>query len=280
MEPRPDENLSNNRSWLWGGLLIVLGAVFLLDRVFPWISAFIWATVFAGAGLVFFAVYQRERGNWWVLIPGYVLLVVAALIVMGTLHIFGELIGAFVMFAIAAPFLYVYLQDNQQWWALIPTYIMSAIGVLIMLTTVLRGEIIGMYIMFAIAAPFIHIYLRNREQWWALIPAYVMSAIGVLIMLTTVLRGEMIAAYIMFAIAVPFLYVYLRNRENWWALIPGGIMAVIGLGLLMSGIIPYIPVLLIVVGVYLLVRELSGKRSGASLQMPKTGPEADKPAAR
>jgi hypothetical protein len=228
MESHSDNTRIGNQNWLWGGLLVALGIVFLLGQFLDLMAGFIWAAVFVGFGLVFFAVSRREPKQWWALIPAYAMWCVAALIVMGTMGIPGEIIGSFVMFAIAFPFLYV--------------------------------------------------YFRNREHWWALIPAYVMVAIGVLILLTVVLSGELIASYVMFAIAFPFLYVYLHHREHWWALIPGGIMAVIGIGLMIGAIVPFIPVLLIVGGVYLLVSQIAGREKKAAPQTPKTGPEADKPA--
>src|SRR5690606_41960036 len=41
----------------------------------------------------------------------------------------GDIVGAYVMFAIALPFLYVYLRNRENWWALIPGGIMLTIGV-------------------------------------------------------------------------------------------------------------------------------------------------------
>jgi hypothetical protein len=86
---------------------------------------------------------------------------------------------------------------------------------------------------------------------------------------------------VMFAIAAPFIYIYLRNTDNWWALIPGGIMAVIGAGLLISSVISAIPVLLIIAGIYILVRQMGSKSQDNKPQpikvsTPTSGPEADK----
>jgi hypothetical protein len=83
------------------------------------------------------------------------------------------------MFAIAFPFLYVYMNNRENWWALIPAYATSAVGVLIALSGFAPEFLIAPYVMFAIAFPFFYVYVRNREHWWALIPAGVMSVIGV-----------------------------------------------------------------------------------------------------
>lgn len=185
-------------------------------------------------------------------------------------------------FAVGGLAVYSYYRKNPtQWWAQIPAYGMWVLAAIIALGTSpwVPGELIGAFIMFAIGFPFFYVYLKNNDNWWALIPAYVMSAIGVLILLSTFLSDELIGAYVMFAIAAPFLYVYLNDRNQWWALIPGGITSVIGVGLFVSGIAFLIPVAMIVVGVYLLVRQASGKRQTAQPAQPQptSGPAADHP---
>lgn len=181
-----------------------------------------------------------------------------------------------------------YMQNRSQWWALIPAYTAEVVAGIILLSTLrfFPGEFIAAFIMFAIGFPFLYVYLRDRSQWWALIPAYTMGAVGGVILLGRWLSGEFVAAYINFAIAAPFLYVYLRNRQNWWALIPGGIMAAIGLAFFVAGVAWLIPVAMILVGVYLLARQMQGK-NGTTVskppaqpqQTPQYGPEADKPIA-
>jgi hypothetical protein len=282
METKNNNHSSLSPNWLWGSVLIVLGGAALLGQLMPgWFGGLVWAALFAGSGAVFFTVYLGDRQRWWALIPGYILVIIGAIILFGTSNFPGEFIGTFVMFAIAAPFIYVYLLNREQnWWALIPAYAMSVIGLIVATSSVLPGLMIGSWIMFAIAAPFIYVYLRNHEHWWALIPAYAMSAIGVLVAVSSFIPGPVIGAYVLFAIALPFIYVYLRNHEHWWALIPAGIMSVIGAGLLIAGIqeiVPVtliIPVALIVAGIFLLGRQVAGDKPGIEV---KTGPGADKP---
>jgi hypothetical protein len=114
-----------------------------------------------------------------------------------------------------------------------------------------------------VGVTFLAVYLNNREHWWALIPSYVMFAVAGIIFLAAILNvGYLVAPYVMFAIAIPFLYVFVHNREHWWALIPAGIMGSIGVGLLVGAtaslIAPAIPVLMIIFGVYLLIRTMGG----------------------
>lgn len=194
-----------------------------------------------------------------------------------------RLVWSAVMAGVGLAFLSVYLSDRANLWALIPAYVFVAIAGVIALATIGFPEgLVAAYVMMAIALPFYVVYLRNRTRWWALIPAYTMTALAVLVLFPVrLMREELVAAYVMFAIALPFLYVYLRNRRHWWALIPGGIMVTIGVGLLVAGMAYIIPALMIVAGIYLLVRyAASGTRREPAPQAPaepRYGPEADKP---
>lgn len=224
METKNNTPSSISLNWLWGSILIALGGAALLGQFVPGFGGLIVAAFFVGGGAIFFTIYMRNHEHWWALIPGYALIMIGALILFGTAGFPGEFIGAFVMFAIAFPFLYV--------------------------------------------------YIRNQENWWALIPAYVMSSIGVLIAFESIMPEFLVAPYVMFSIALPFLYVYLRNREHWWALIPAGIMSLIGIGLLMAEVKYVVPAALIILGIYLLGRQVIHDKSEAA---PATGPGADKP---
>lgn len=88
--------------------------------------------VLSAIALPFIVVYALNRRNWWALIPAYVMLAIIGIIVLDqswiTRGMSDDLVGAFVMFAIALPFLFVYLRNTENWWALIPGGIMLTIG--------------------------------------------------------------------------------------------------------------------------------------------------------
>lgn len=164
---------------IWGAVLIGLGALFLSNQFFGFLTGFIWSTALAGIGLVFYYVSKQQPQNWWALIPSYIFFFVAGIITISSMRFIpGEFIGSFIMFGVGFPFLYVYMRDHEHWWALIPAYIMAAIGVFIPLTIVLPGSAEGAYVMFAVAAPFLYVYFRNRNHWWALIPGGIMGMVG------------------------------------------------------------------------------------------------------
>jgi hypothetical protein len=220
---------TRKRSLIWGGLLILFGVVLLLET-FTDLTAWVWVGILVAGGLGVFAVYLTDRSDRGLLIPAYVLWAVALLIALITLN-------------------------------------------------VLRDESVATYVLVAVALPFVVTFLRNRARWRALIPAYVLVAVGVMVWLIGqgVLDDLLIPAYVMFAIAIPFIVVYARDSRQWWALIPGGIMAVIGIAFLIAeAAAQYVgAVALILVGIWILVRQFVRKEPAAPDVPPPTDPEAD-----
>lgn len=225
---------------------------------------------------------MKDRSWSWAL--GLVLILLGGLFLSNELLIpMSETIWAIALAGIGATFLAVSLTGRERRWALIPAYVFGAVAGLIVLTTMpFLDDWIAIYVLGAIALPFYYVALRGRDNWWALIPAYVMTAVAGLVFLEDVLsfgRIDLAGPYVMFAIALPFFVVFLRNPHNWWALIPAGITGAIGTGLLVSEITYLLPAVLIVAGVYLLVRYGLGIGSRAAeptSSVPATGPEADR----
>lgn len=183
METKNDKPSSTSLNWLWGSILIALGVTALLAQFVPGLKGPIVASFFVAGGAIFFMVYMRDHEHWWALIPGYTLVMIGGVILLGTVGFPGNFIGVFIMLAIAFPFLYVYVRNRENWWALIPAYVMSSIAGIIAFSGILPGKLMGSYVLFSIALPFFYVYLRDREHWWALIPAGIMSLIGVGLML-------------------------------------------------------------------------------------------------
>lgn len=121
------KNLTNFIStyvlWAVAGLLVLIGKELFAGEIIPlyvlWVIA-----------LPFLIGFLSNRDQWGLLIPAYVLFSVGLMVGMiglGWLRNF--LIPAYVMLAIAAPFFIVYLRNRENWWALIPAGIMTAIAV-------------------------------------------------------------------------------------------------------------------------------------------------------
>ena len=229
----------NRSRWsiLWAVVLILGGVLLLaqnLELIQEQFRASVWTVIFCGLGLLFLLDAITTRGqDWWALIPGCILLGIAATIWLAELPdraVRDEVIGSVMLFSIGLPFLLIFLlKRGTFWWALIPGGIMTVLAAIPILTLGVRGEAIGSFVMWAIGLGFIVVYLANRQHWWALIPGGIMLVLGVIPLLTLVTRGEVIGTFVMWAIAAPFFVVYVLNRQQWWALIPGGVLFVIGL---------------------------------------------------
>jgi len=202
------ESFTDLTPWVWVAILAITGlgifAVFLSDRSewWPLIPTYVlWAIagllalvelnvlrdqflptyVLCTIAIPFIVVYTRDRAQWWALIPAYVLLAVAAMILLSETGLLSDAFqGTFVLTAIALPFLLIYLQDRAKWWALIPAYVLLSIGIMLLLEEfgILNDFLIPAYVMFVIAIPFFVVYIRNPQQWWPLIPGGILGAIG------------------------------------------------------------------------------------------------------
>lgn len=177
----------------------------------------------------------------------------------------------------------VYQTERSEWGLFILAYVFWAIAGLVALIelNILRDEGIATFVLAAIALPFLVAFLRDREKWGLLIPAYVLLAVGVMVGLIGlgILNDLLIPSYVMFAIAIPFFVVYWNDRQQWWPLIPSGILAVIGLAFLIAeAAVEYVvPVALILIGGWLLMRQFVKKEPDALDVSAKIDQDAGKP---
>jgi hypothetical protein len=151
------ETYTDLTAWVWVAILAAAGlgvfGVYLTDRS-QWgllIPAYVlWAVaglialvtlnvlrdesvatyVLAAIALPFLVAFLRDRSQWGLLIPAYVLLAVGVMIPLIEAGVLSDLlIPAYVLFAIAIPFFVVYAQDPKQWWPLIPGGILAVVGI-------------------------------------------------------------------------------------------------------------------------------------------------------
>lgn len=227
---------TSRRDMAWGVLLITFGIAALLNT-FAAVSEWTYVGLLALGGVVILGLFLTNRQDWVPLIPAYILLGSALIVTIAVADLLrGDILATGVLTIVALPFLGVFLyRPKENWWALIPTWVLLSIGIMVLLIGlgVLEDGAVPLYVLSSVGLPFLVVYLVNRENWWALIPAWVMLSIGTMIFLidARILNDLAIPAYVMFAIALPFFVVFLTNRkQNRWALIPGGILGVIGLG--------------------------------------------------
>lgn len=173
---------NNNRSQniVWGSLLIVFGMLVLLDR-FVNFTGWVWVAILMVVGVGVFIIYASDRSKKALLIPVYILWVIAIFISLLLLDILQDaFVATFVLTAVAIPFLIAFLQDRSKWGFLIPAYVLLAVGFMIPLLEqgILYEGLIPAYVMFAISIPFLAAFLKNHKNRWALIPGGILAVIG------------------------------------------------------------------------------------------------------
>jgi hypothetical protein len=177
-------------SVIWGGVLIILGLGLLIENLNllgDWNVPF-WSLLLGAFGLFFLTVYVRDRAQWWALIPGLAILVIAVAVLLAELELVaGYLVGAVILGGVGLPFLTIFISDRQHWWALIPGLTMfgTAVAVFLEGLGVIEGETVGAIVVGGVSLGFIAIYLVDRRQWWALIPGGIMGIIAFFLLLAT-----------------------------------------------------------------------------------------------
>ena len=188
---------------VWGGLLILFGIIMLLQLVFDlrgW--GWEWALILFLAGFAALGVYLTDRSNVVLLLPVYILWAIAGLIALIEFNLISDAaIPLYVLTAIAIPFLAVFLRDRKQWWALIPAYVLFAVGFMVALLGygLLSDLLVPAYVMFAIAIPFLAVYAFNSKNWWALIPGGIMAVIGLSFLIAEAAAGLIVPVFLVIA---------------------------------------------------------------------------------
>jgi hypothetical protein len=201
----------NRSAVIWGGLLILLGLVLLLETLglVRFLGRFIWSAILVAGGLPFLLVYASNRNQWWALIPGFTLVGVG----LGILAA-GDLTSIIILGSISLPFWVIYLSDRRQWWALIPGWVMACVATIVLLGVIGLEWFIAPFVMFAIAAPFFLVYLLNPDQWWALIPAGIMTVIGILLIAGQVISTGVFWAVLLILLGLFFVYRAMRGGPS------------------------------------------------------------------
>ncbi|MFZ2618896.1 MAG: hypothetical protein WA077_23155 [Anaerolineae bacterium] len=196
-------------------------------------------------------------------------------------------------------FLILFVRDVVHWWPIIPAFTLLTVGVIIFLTTqtaAVVGEVLGSILFFGIALAFAVIFLLDRNRWWAIIPMGVLLLVSATTALSTFqVSSDVLSATLFIGMGFVFLLVYLlgpHKREVWWALVPATALVAFGLftfvfskatGDLQLTVVSWWPALLVLLGVFLLVRGVAmlGGRTlpAADLTLPPLPAPGELPAA-
>jgi len=169
--------------YIWGGILILAGVLFMLQEFQILGSAFefLWVILMAAGAAVFLWIYFTKRDQWWAIIPGLALfgLTLAAIDSLLGLLPGSDISGAIFLGCIGLAFWLVYLRRQSQWWAIIPG------GVLITLSVVAGLDFLSdwtdVIFFLGMGATFFLVALLPdsvHNTRWAFIPAGILTVLG------------------------------------------------------------------------------------------------------
>jgi hypothetical protein len=176
----------------------------------------------------------------------------------------GGLLWAAVLAVAGLVFLAVFALDRQQWWALIPGFVLLSLGFLVsaaVLLPGLAGEWLGAVFLGGLGLAFLAVFLVRRDFWWAIIPGGVLLTLALVAGLSSTLPGEAVGGLLFLGIGLTFALLSLVQTPQGrmrWPLIPAGVLVVLGLAAFAvagGALLSYLwPAALILAGLYLLAR--------------------------
>lgn len=206
--------------YLWGGMFILIGLIFLLDYFgFVGFTSLLWTLIFGLGGIILFSSYFSNHENWWAIIPGGTLISIALLI--GLEYIFPESLGDFggsiVLWGIGLSFALVYLVDHENWWAIIPAGVLISIGIVVGFSTILAGELTAAFFFIGLGSTFAILALiptPEGKMRWAWIPALVLLGLGLALLIISEDIFRIIGALGLIALGGFLIYRTLRSRDQ------------------------------------------------------------------
>jgi len=160
-------------------------------------------------------------------------------------------------------FLLVFILNTDDWWALIPGFVLIAIGVIIFMgenMEAVADRWSGAVFLGLLGLSFLLIYLFHTDNWWAVIPGGVLLTLAGVTLLPD--EGLLAGAVFFIGLALTFGLVYILPKPSGrlkWALYPAGILLAIGVLVYLGAenLIDYVwPVALLIAGGYVVYRAL------------------------
>lgn len=160
-------------------------------------------------------------------------------------------------------FLIVFILDRDEWWALIPGFVLIAIGIIAFMGDNMEtdaGRWSGAVFLGLLGLAFMLIYVTHRDNWWPIIPGGALMTLAVVSLLPE--DGTLSGIVFFFGMALTFGLVYIVPKSAGrlkWALYPAGIMLVIAILVTLgaTNLMDYIlPVALLLGGGYVILRAL------------------------
>ena len=204
---------------------------------------------------------EIESKTFWgiLLIAGGILFLMQSLGLMML-----DTIWPIIFAAPGAVFLYAFIRQRHNWWAVIPGMALLGIGTLIAFEQIFpraNGDWGGAIFLGSLGAAFLAVYLRTAtHEWWAIIPAGVLGTLTATIMLEPFLGSDFTGGLFMLGMGATFALVYLLPTPAGrmrWAIYPACIVGGIGVLILIAAtqLLRVLgPLAIIAFGLYLILR--------------------------
>ena len=199
--------------------------------------------------------HRRERRAERI---GLILVIVGALALLSDLGIFrgaGNLIGMLI-FAVLGGFALSHYLSKRRIGSLVGAFVLFGLA-----AATISGGAAGFYFLALIGVGFAAVYYLDRSRWWAIIPAGTLFSLAIIAGLDSWAPGYD-AGWVLFAgLAATFGVLYrLPDDPKSWAVFPAVaslVLAVLGLSFGGGWLVPLI---LVAVGVYMLLRQNGRER--------------------
>ena len=177
----------NSKRFLFGGLLVLAGVVFILQQLFNWpIGGVFISLLFAVGAFVFLFVFLRNHSQWWALIPGLTLLGLALVIATGDLfpRFNSQFGGTLFLGSIALAFILIFVVRRDFWWAIIPAGVLTTIALMTAIPDQ-NGMFTGGLFFLGVGATFgvLGLLPVGKKDKWPWIPAAICLVLGTLILI-------------------------------------------------------------------------------------------------
>jgi len=203
----------------------------------------------------------RSRTFW-----GLVFIVGGILFLLQSLEVLkgGDLFWGLLFLLVGGLFLSAFWDNRSQWWYIVPGMLFLGIGAGSLSQAFFPEDIAdtldSMFILGGLGIGFWLVYLVSPVNWWAIIPGGVMVSLAVVSVLDEAYPDKDTGGVFLIGLGLTFaLLAILPRLRMTWAYIPAVVLIIIGCASLTAvfpGISYLWPVLLILVGLYVLVREL------------------------
>jgi hypothetical protein len=155
-------------------------------------------------------------------------------------------------------FLYMLINDRDNWWAAFPAFTLLGLALSSFLPDSLDAYS-GLVFFAGISLGFWWVYFTDTERWWAIIPAGVLLTLGIVSSVDSFAGDPATGGLFFLGLGLTFILVAVLpgGSGRSWALIPGVLLLLFGalLGTPYRGVTDYLwPAVLILLGGYFVLR--------------------------